>query len=457
MFSPTSRALSRYFIPLILIVFLAPFVALLFYAVPTTDDFCKATLSFQCVPQQNALRVTWLYYTQWSPRWLTILIQSLLMRHVDLVSGYGWMLLLVMASNLAALWFFFRTIFGFSRYSSVLAAAVFYSAWVASLAHPEEIIFWLTGATEYFLSLSTLLVLLCLLYKPRSSAWYSALVGLLSLAVPAQHEMAGLFLWAVLLTGTIVSRFLKLPARQWYLAFVSASISQFVVMLSRGNSIRAVQEHRHLWDFRHLPKWLAHSFYHGLDWLALPSVLLAACCLFLLMQSSGTSQISGRPWPRWIPLAAIAGMLFVVAEYCLVEMASGSWSPDRVVAWFSFLFCLLFVCVVLTGIPEISRIQFSQATKAGVLLMWAVSLLGSNNFRQALQDLHGPARQWHRIDAEQLKQRGGDINFQLPAKYPKFSMEQEISSDPGCWVNRCLANYLHASTVASPNSTEKCP
>jgi hypothetical protein len=319
------------------------------------------------------------------------------------------------------------------------------------------VIFWLTGATEYFLSLSSLLFLVCLLYKPRRSFWYFVAIVFLSIAVPAQHEMAGTFLWSLLLVGMILTRFLKLPARHWYAAFVSASFSQFVVMISRGNSIRAAQEHRHLWDVSHLPKWLAHSSYHGLDWLSLPSILLAACCLLLLYQSNNPSQDSNKSWPQWVPLAAIAGMVFIVAEYCLVEMASGSWSPDRVVAWFSFVFCLLFVCLVLTGVPELSRVQFSQATKAGVLLLWAVTLLGSNNFRLALEDLHGPARAWHRIDVEQLNQRGGNINFQLPSKYPKLSMEQEVTPDPGCWVNRCLANYLHASTVASPNSTEKCP
>jgi hypothetical protein len=379
------------------------------------------------------------------------------MHYCDLVAGYGWMLLLVVVCNLAALWLFFRTFFNFSRYSSLLSAAVFYSAWLASLAHPEEVIFWLTGATEYFLSLSTLLILACLLYKPRRSVWYFVVVILLSIAVPAQHEMAGTFLWVLLLSGMLLTRFLKLPSQHWYAAFMSGSLSQLVVMRSSGNSIRAIQEHRHLWDVRQFPKWFAHSSYHGLDWLSSPSILLAACCLLLIYQRNYASQDPNKSWPKWVPPAAIAGMVFIVAEYCLVEMASGSWSPDRVVAWFTFIFCLLFVCLVLTGVPEISRIPFSQATKAGVLLLWAVTLLGSNNFRLALEDLHGPARVWHRIDAEQLSQRGGNINFQLPSKYPKLFMEQEITSDSGCWVNRCLANFLHASTVTSSNSAEKCP
>jgi hypothetical protein len=150
-------------------------------------------------------------------------------------------------------------------------------------------------------------------------------------------------------------------------------------------------------------------------------------------------------------------MVFIVSEYCLVEMASGAWSPDRVVAWFSFVFCSFFVCCILTGVPEISKVQFSQATKMGILILWAVTLLGSNNFRAALEDLHGPARVWHHIDAAQLRQRGGNIEFKLPPAYPKLSMQQEVTPDSGCWVNRCLANYLHAQTVVAEQSNEKCP
>ncbi len=150
-------------------------------------------------------------------------------------------------------------------------------------------------------------------------------------------------------------------------------------------------------------------------------------------------------------------MFVILCEYCLVELASGNWSPNRVVAWFAFVFCLLFVCLVLTGIPELARTQFSLATKTGIYILFAVSVLGSTNFRAAVEDLGGTAQAWRRLDASQLRQRGGAVVFELPARYPKLSMHQQVTSDSGCWVNRCLANYLHATSVVGKDSSEECP
>jgi len=109
------RVVESLIVSSVLVVFLTPFLVLLFYSLPATDDFCKATLSFDTVPQSSVLSVTWMYYTKWSPRWLTTLLQSLVMSHVDLTTHYGWLLLTVIITNLAALWYFFRTIFQLPR------------------------------------------------------------------------------------------------------------------------------------------------------------------------------------------------------------------------------------------------------------------------------------------------------------------------------------------------------
>ncbi len=62
------KAVSGFMVPVFLIVFMAPFLALALYSLPATDDFCKATLSFGAYPEQkqSVLAVTWLYYSQWS-------------------------------------------------------------------------------------------------------------------------------------------------------------------------------------------------------------------------------------------------------------------------------------------------------------------------------------------------------------------------------------------------------
>ena len=440
---------------LMLVMFVAPFVALLFYSVPATDDFCKATFSFNGVPQHGVLSVTWMYYTNWSPRWFTTWLQSFVMSHVDLPASYGWLLLAVMVSNFASIWLFFRTLFRFGRRRALLVAGAFYAVWIASLEHPVGQLYWLTGAMEYCLSLTTLLVMASLLCRRRRGIWYFLAVALLAIVIPAQHEIAGTFLWLVLATGAVIRQIKRLPAKQWYLGLAMASLSQAVVMLSPGNRMRAIHEHKHLWDTAHLTKWIAHSFYYGINWLVAPAVLVGACCIVLLSRRG--LETNAEPLPRWLAAAGICAMFLLLCLSALVETASGTWLPYRVTAWFEFLFWLLFVCVIMTGVPEIFQTRFSTGTQTGILTLLAVALFGSANFRAAVLDLHGPAQTWRRISLFRMEQHGEALSFTAPARYPNMAMPPSITADPTCWVNQCWANYLRADTVVVPNSADECP
>jgi len=450
------RLVLRWMLPCALIVFAAPFLCVSFYSSPAADDFCKASLSFNMVPQPSVMAVTWLYYTQWSPRWLTTFLESLVMSQANLGAAYGWLLSAVMLANVASLGYFFLAVFGFPRSTALLAAGVFYAAWVASIVNPDEQLYWLTGSMEYNLSLCTMLVLAGLLFRPRRTAWYYALIVLLSIAVPAQHEIAGIVICAILLAGTIILGMKRIPAREWRLGLGAATLSLAAVMLSPGTVARAAVERKQLWDTAHSLRWVAHAFYNGFNWLANPAILLAACCIALLAQTTGKPGAL-RNAPKWLGLALLGAMTILLCAVALVEIATGAWAPPRVVAWFQFVFWMLFVCVILTGVPEVFQFRFSEGTRTGVFALFAVMLLGSAHFRAALGDLRGPAQSWHGIGLFRLAQHGGSLEFAAPAQFPKLAKPQMLTEDPGCWVNRCLANYLHADTVVVRNSTDTCP
>ncbi len=452
-----TQAISRYLLPVVLVVFGAPFVVLFFYSTPAADDFCLATLSYGGVPQRSVWAMTWIYYTKWSPRWLTYLLLSGVTSHVDMAATYGWMLLVVVAASLAALWYFFRTFFGLSRGTSLLAAALFGAAWTASIASPDEQVYWLTNVVVYNLPLCSLLVLVSLLHQPRRRTWYYVLIAALSIAVPAQHEIAGTFLLVLLIAVVVILRVKHIPARQWYFSLVMTAFSYGAVMLSPGNASRAAQEHRPLWDIAHLPRWIAHAFYHGVTWLSVPAVLLAAFCILLLVQQDRQNSGATDGIPKWFGTAGLCAMFVVLCECALIEMTTGTWLPDRIVACFQLLFWLLLVCVILTGAQEIYQVRFAQGTKIAVFTLLAVALLGSENFRSAVEDLRGPAESWWRIDRARLSQRGGALQFTSPTEYPKLAKPQMLAGDPTCWANECLANYLHASTVTVKNSRDECP
>ena len=138
-------------------------------------------------------------------------------------------------------------------------------------------------------------------------------------------------------------------------------------------------------------------------------------------------------------------------------MATSTWLSDRVVMWFQFVFWLLLVIAIVAGVREIYQTPLSVGTRLAVYFLLAITLLGSANFRSAVEDLRGPAQAWWRIEAPRLRQRGGTLEYEANATYPKIAKPQKLVADSGCWVNRCLANYLHAETVIVDNSTEECP
>jgi hypothetical protein len=296
--STMPRLALRFLLPSALAIFMAPFLVLLFYSVPATDDFCKASLAFDAVPQPSALAITALYYMKWTPRSLTTFLEALIMSHVNLAAAYGWLLLMVMAVNVGALWYYFLTIFRLPRAKALLVAVLFYSAWVASIRQPVETIYWLTGALEYNLSLSALLVLGCLFYRPSRTAWHSAGAMLLSFAIPAMHEIAGTFLCGVLLAGAVVSRIRRLPTRHWYLSLGLGGLSLGIMMVAPGVALRAASEHRHLWDIAHSPKWVAQAVYQGMHWASYPAMLVAVCCI-VLVSRDGVARDAWSPLPKW--------------------------------------------------------------------------------------------------------------------------------------------------------------
>jgi hypothetical protein len=456
----------------ILMTFAAPFFVLMFYSIPAYDDFCKAALvEFNGVPQPGVVALAWTHYIHSSPRWLTTFIQGVVMSKVDLFGAYGWLLLAVVGITVASLWYFVHTFLEASPKRSLLITALFYTAWMASIRTPAEALFWVTGATEYYLPLSALLVLVSLLHSFRGATWQYLVVAFLSFAIPALHEIAGTLLCAIALAGLICTRLKKAPSSPWAVALAASTLGMALFILSPGNAERAALEHRHSWDFAHAPYWIAHSFYHGLTWLWTPAVLAAAFYIFLVShRQEGTEAAKGRP-PQWLGPASLCFMLFTLCECSLVEIAGGTAIYGRVINWFQFVYWLLFVCAASTGMRWI-RGAFPTATKSGAFILVAVILLGSWNYRSVIEDLHGPAQSWRRSYAQvdlhgparpsrrsyatQFASRGGELTFPAVTRFPKMAVRQGVTEDPGCWTNKCVARFLGAKSVVVPGSLEQC-
>lgn len=449
-----SRAISGALLPVGLLVFIIPFIILMFYASMNTDDYSKATLSWWCVRQPSVFAVASRYYMELNGRWFTNLLEHFVMSKIDLTASYGWLLLLIMLSNVLALGYFFANCLRVRYTRAFLAGGLFYAAWIAGISSPGDNVYWLTVAFEYQLTITSMLILAGLLCKSQQTLAGYIGIGLLAVAVPALHEIAGVFLVACLFGGVVTAHFVKARPYQWWLGFGLSSMSLASVLLSPGLSAHLVGGH--FWDLSQILPFSKRAVEHGLNWtINLPVLLCALCIPFVLARKSVSTSENLYAPPRWLALAGLSGMTLLLAEFANAERASGyGVLPARAEGWFQFVFWLLLVCVIVIGIPEISQTKFSAASRIAISMLFMVSVLGSANFHSAEKDLRGPARQWH-IDSEaRLRQRGDSLVFDALHPKPALFRNTSLALEDGCWVNQCMAVYLGARSVAVKDPSE---
>jgi hypothetical protein len=452
-----------------LLLFTAPFVALMFYASPSEDDFARATLGpqnatgFRCPSQLGNFSVAWAQFANidaghttvaGSGRWLTSLLQTAAMNTFGLSSAYGWLLLAVMLATIIALAYFLRSLLVIPPGSAVLCAGVLYTAWLASLSTPRESVFWLTGAIEYQLPVATLLVIAALLWEDKHTVFRYVLLVCLSMAAPAQHEIAGAFLVMCLLGGWVVSRALRLSQRLWLLALASAAVSFAAIMLSPAMVWKLSLSHGHVAAgfVRAIRPHIKHALEHDLAWVLNPVVILAAVSIPMLPSRSENNE-TGASYPKWLALVGIGTLGILSVEYAGIEMASYfDEFPPRLLGFYQFVFIAVWVCVVVTGAPEFSRIRLGA--KSVVLMLFVASICSSENFALALHDVGGPARPWHTSSTARLSQRGHIVQLEALPPRPLMFRESGLSWKTDCWVNQCMAAYLGADLVSLRGPTE---
>ena len=178
-------------------------------------------------------------------------------------------------------------------------------------------------------------------------------------------------------------------------------------------------------------------------------------CAFRCCPKRVRSLASNR-FPQGV-LAGVLGLGALLFEVAGVELSMGGEPPGRVIGWFQFGFWLLLMSVAVATLPAIKNSVVLERVRSVCLLLLAVSLLSSHTFRVAVMDMRSLAPAWRQTSVSRLSRHSGPVQLaQLPAK-PQLFIRQAVTRDPSCWVNRCMANYIGATTVTASASREACP
>jgi hypothetical protein len=445
--------LSRNLLLCCMVVVALPFLALTFYAVPAADDLCKASLSFNGIKQRDIYHFVLSYYLGWSPRWITTAIQGSMMRGSDLLVMYPYWLLAAIAGNICALCYFLSQLFHLRARSAFPLAVLFYLVWITTVESPAESVYWLTGATEYGLCLTFMLVLAGMLIS-SDTRWKKVLAPVLAFVIPAQHELAGVVVCVFLMMGAIAGSVYTHNVRRWLIPLATALLSLVFVLAAPGIRVRQAQELHDPANVTHALAFTRYALEKGVAWTLTPSILLAGrySCSYVRKRERRNERPAVPV--HLVSWALIVGLVMVLGLLAASGTLSGLALPDRAVGWLRFVFLLLIFLLVLTVRDTVAMLDASTGLSLGLTGLLCMALLTSPNFRAATHDLRASAVAWRQSNAVRFSEHGSAAIWPRLSPKPRLLMDSELAPDPSAWTNRCTANYLNMQSVSvEPEST----
>ncbi|HEY0086252.1 MAG TPA: DUF6056 family protein [Allosphingosinicella sp.] len=454
-------------VPLLVIAGLA--VAYTQFAVPVSDDFCRAA-----VAPGDAFRQTATLYNVWTGRWLASLFFSWTTPRIGIFGpGYG----LALIAGLGVWLIGFRLAAGLvlgpasgvrDRWLlAILLLAVFWSGTPGI----NEAVYWFSGAFEYgipFLLLVASWRLLASADGSRRGLATAMAAGGTGFIAAGAHEFAGALCVGSALCGAAAFLFLgkRRVAAYWFFAAMIVVAGLALNRLAPGNQLRNGL-FPHAGDVGRSLRIAFSPESTPLRWLADMRLIALFCllpfCIDLDAQRRRWSETS-LPWLLLIPGVTVAATL---SGWFLAAYGIGFAPPGRLQALFYAVFIIGWTATVFAGAARIGPGLASRWTGRPAALaaaaLFGVALLASGNTRAAMRDFNYARGAWLSENTANLAAvrsavalGKSDLILRTPGRTPELLMRPAYSEDPADYGNRCLAGLLQARSVrAAPGEGTK--
>ena len=316
-------------------------VALLRFALPVADDYCRGALD------ANWLDFVTEQYLTWTGRWAAMSATCWCSRAWICVSWfYPATLAGIYLACALACYGALRTVFAEALgrpYTAMLGAILFAMYW-AGMPDPGETVYFLTGAVEYALPFALGVFVVCLLARVRGWGGAAA-AGALTLLATGVHEIAAISLTVIIGVGAATAWRTKSPARdKWVAVLACTLVGTAITVLAPGNGMR-IQD-----DFAGanphgvgtaLKVTILQITTYIIPWFLDPKLLAASVLLV-------ASPWFRRAMPRWVQTHAVWWRVAIPAAWFLsvglvllaVAWAVGALGPARLYNFLYGLFLL---------------------------------------------------------------------------------------------------------------------
>lgn len=420
--------------------------ALVRYALPTGDDFCYASLR----PSDALPYVARMYLTQ-TGRWSYTAIETFLAVAIpDIVRAYPWVLAALLAIRIPCAYAFARAILhpGLTRLQCFAAAASFCLFYWCAMPSLGDSLYWMTGALNYELAASGLLLFLAVLWRGPLTGPRAAALSLAAILLAGMHEVVTLVLLALVAAGCALAFLRRSPGRRWWLLLLAATTAgALIVFLAPGNYARAHDTSDSAGLLRVFTRAAYITFGRAAQWIFDLPLLLAAFAALASPSLQLKPAWTGPYWRTRFMLAAAVGGASIAAGFLIASGATGGVTPGRLLNWQYLVFLAALLAMLLLLKPAIRFPAWVSpwATAAAFVAMAAIG-----NPRLAAIDLAQRVPQWSHARRQALSTLASRGVFPALPQAPHMYFNFDVGSNPAAYPNVCTARYYRLPSVVGP-------
>ncbi len=462
----------------LLVVLVAPFFVLTFFAHPSADDYCYAQV-FRDGSYWGNIRGE---YLGWKGRYSAIFFSvsyhefsTRLHGGTGMLKTYPYALIVLLASLFGALYVFVRSLLEgvASRTQTLYCTLGLGALYLSTIPKASATLYWLDGASQYQIGGILLLLSLAALMKlyRLGQTRVAITTGFLIFIAIGASELVMLMLVAVVAVMAIDRIFIHKRNRLlWTAVCVVTLASTALLVLAPGNFVRAQYAPaaaRQFWFS------VSQAWIHGgnilASWLRNPGTWLATVA-FIPVALQLIHRQGVRANANWLRLALVSGLLLGLLWliYFALWWTAATNPPGRalnliylgfLMAWFTAVLELIAIVSLRTGIARANEGLAApwHIFFAAVTVVLGVYLVLHSNARTAAGDLLFRAPAYHqmqqdryrKIAAAKAEAAGKRVELLLPglSNPPRLLMYSDIQGNGNDWRNGCYARYFGLKTV----------
>jgi hypothetical protein len=453
-----------------LIVVLAPFVGLAFFAHPSHDDYCYTN----AVLKMGLWGTSVDYFYELTGRYFSVLASALFGLAGDLISAYPLFVLFLLGTSFLAIYCLTIGLLSSTlpRGDMFWIALAAFCMYLSAIPYPSQAFYWLTGGLHYQFAASVLVLFAAALvseWKSESRFTYAlrlVVCCLLAVAVVGTNETDLFLALGMTAAGAVLTFKTDLPAFYvWVAALATALAFSIPAILAPGNYVRALElpvTHPHFELLRAVYQSIKYGCYFFLRFLVRsPSLIILSVVLVpMALHVSQRMEFLKGITTRHLLIGAALWLAMLMLSFFPRCFVLGHVGPPRTIntSYLVFLigwFVNVFVVVAWLRSRYGRAFQIPPRLLTASRIAFVVVVLTLGNFLPAAKELifYAPtyrAQMFQRYELIRESVKQGKLDVEVPPLSPGpvfLAAADDLRADRSYWYNTCMAEYFRAQSL----------